>query len=419
MAILSFLAVLITAAAIFSYINFKFLKLPSAIGLIILGLILSGGLISIGLIHKPFSNQVSNWVASVDFSTMLLSFMLSFMLFAGSMHVDLTSLMNSKKPIIAYATIGVLMSALIIAVLIYYVAPIFGTPLAFTTCLMFGAVISPTDPIAATGMLKKFGIPKSLETEIVGESLFNDGIGVILFVVMMQVLSVGMGHVDSGEIGLILIEEVVGGIGLGLAIGYVGYKIIKSIDHYQTEILVTISMVLGGSVLATSLHFSSALAMVAAGLFIGNRAKTDGMSDVTADYVEKFWEMIDEILNAVLFVFMGLELVLISLELNYLALGLFAAIIVLLARFISVSVPFRLLKRSEKEKNKTITLMTWCGLRGGISIALALAASNLIPEKDVFISITYFVVIFSIIIQGMTIETLMKKLKIGSNPIKA
>lgn len=335
--------------------------------------------------------------------------MLGFLLFAGALHTDIKKLREAKWPILIYATAGILISTFLVAGAIYLLLPILFRPVDFIYCLLFGALISPTDPIAVLSILKKAGISESIETKITGESLFNDGVGVVVFLTLYNIANEGFAEVSTSEIIVLLTEEILGGIGLGLILGYVGFVMLKKIDHYQTEVLITLAMVMGGITLAPMFHFSGPLAMVVAGLFIGNKGALEAMSVETSDYVHKFWEMMDEILNAILFVLIGLELLVIPIEISFLYIGLCAIFIVLLSRFISLVTPSYVFRLKYEFPKKTFLIMTWGGLRGGISIALAL---SLRPEmeREMIVSVTYIVVLFSIIVQGLSLETLVKRL---------
>ncbi len=412
MEIFSFFSILISVSAIFAYFNHRYLRLPTAIGLMVLGLLMSVIILIINVFIPTVEQKVEEVLREIDFSAFLLDTILCFLLFAGSLHVKLPMLFSLKKQIASYATLGVLISTFIIGSLIYYIFPIFGVQVSFITCLLFGALISPTDPIAVLGILTKANVPKKVETEIVGESLFNDGTGVVAFLTILQIIQSKGQEIQTSQIAVLILEEVGGGILLGFALGYIGYWLLKSIDHYQTEVLITLALVMGGYSLAQEIHFSGPLAMVVAGLFIGNKGRMSAMSDVTEDYVDKFWELIDEILNALLFVLIGLEFLLIPFEISFVIVGLVAVLVVLLARVIAVGIPLYIFNPKEKDNGKTLILLTWGGLRGGISVALALLAYNKVPEGSVLIVATYVVVLFSIIFQGLTIERLIKKLKI-------
>ncbi|GAB4187305.1 MAG: sodium:proton antiporter [Thermoflexibacter sp.] len=378
----------------------------------VLGLLMSVIILVINIFIPTVEQKVEVVLREIDFSAFLLDTILCFLLFAGSLHVKLPMLFSLKKQIASYATLGVLISTFLIGALIYYIFPLFGLQVSFITCLLFGALISPTDPIAVLGILTKANVPKKVETEIVGESLFNDGTGVVAFLTILQIIQSKGQEIQTSQIALLILEEVGGGLLLGFALGYIGYWLLKSIDHYQTEVLITLALVMGGYSLAQEIYFSGPLAMVVAGLFIGNKGRMSAMSDVTEEYVDKFWELIDEILNALLFVLIGLEFLLIPFEISYVVAGLAAVFVVLLARVVAVGIPLYIFNPKEKNNGKTLILLTWGGLRGGISVALALLAYNKVPEGSFLIVATYVVVLFSIILQGLTIERLIKKLNI-------
>lgn len=396
-------------SAIFSYLNERFFKFPSTIGLMILSLCLSVVIQLIGVFSSSTLASAEALVNSVDFSDVLLDFMLSFLLFAGALHVDWSKLRQSRGPIITFATVGVVLSTLIIGTILYYLVALFAVDIPYIHCLLFGALISPTDPIAVMGILKKAKVPESTEIKIVGESLFNDGIGVVVFITLLRIAEKGLEHITASEIGILFLEEIVGGIGFGLALGYIGYRLMKSIDHYQTEVMITMAMVIGGYLLANALHFSGPLAMVTSGILIGNHGKQKAMSDVTMDYVFKFWEMIDVILNAALFVLIGLELLIVPFKWEFLWIGLIAIPMVLIARHGSLAALSFGLGYNKQFEPKTLSIMTWGGLRGGISIALALSIPAAL-DNHFFLLVTYVIVCFSIIVQGLTLEPIIKRL---------
>ncbi len=400
---------ILVLSAVFAFLNKRYINLPTTISLMIAGLFLSLLVQVLGEFSPSFRSGVQNTLARLDFTEFLLEFLLSFLLFAGAMHTNLEKLKTFKWPILSFATIGVLMSTFLIGVSLYYLLLLIGSPVAFIYCLLFGALISPTDPIAVLGILKKAKAPESLEIKITGESLFNDGVGVVIFLVVFKIAKSGLDQIHFSEVVHLLAMEILGGVGLGFLIGYLGYRMMKSIDHYQTEVLITLAVVMGGYSLATYLHFSGPLAMVVAGLLIGNQGVKRAMSPVTRDYVQKFWEMIDEILNAVLFVLIGLELILIPFQFTYVTVGLIVTALVLAVRYVSLAFPSYVLKFKKTFAPNALPIMTWGGLRGGISIALALSLQPEM-EKEFIVAITYTVVLFSLIIQGLTIEKLVKKL---------
>lgn len=362
----------------------------------------------IGLAEQDILTNVKVFIQSIDFETVLLDVMLSFLLFAGALHTQLDLLKSFRGPIGLFATTGVLISTFLVGGLIYGLTIVFGFSIDFIYCLLFGALISPTDPIAVLGILKDANAPKQLEIKIVGESLFNDGVGVVVFLVIFSIAQKGVEAVSFGEVAFLFAEEVGGGVLIGLALGWAAFQLMKSIDHYETEVMITLALVMGGYSLASYLHFSEPLAMVVAGLFVGNRSPNVAWSETTHIYVERFWELADIFLNAILFVLIGFELLVISVEASYMIFGLTAIPITLVARYISLAGPIEIFKKRLNFGPRTGVLMTWGGIRGGISIALAL---SLEPQmgKDFFLTVTYVIVVFSIIGQGLTIGPLVKR----------
>ena len=323
--------------------------------------------------------------------------------------MNLTQIKASAKSITVFATVGVLISTFLIGTLAFYLLHLFKLDVPYINCLLFGALISPTDPVAVLSILKEAKIPDSIKIKIEGESLFNDGIGIVVFVTIMQVAGNGIENLNFSSVLFLFLREAVGGIIAGFIIGYIGYRLVRSIDHFQTEILITLAMVMGGYSLCHFLHVSGPLAMVVAGLITGNKSLEEAMSDTTRDYTEKFWEITDEILNAILFILIGLQLVIISFQFNLLIIGLIMAILLILVRYISLWLPAFSFFFKKDLKDKTLEIMTWGGLRGGISIALALS----LPQsmyKEFFVPVTFVIVLFSIIVQGFTMKWFVKKL---------
>mgnify|MGYP001081730067 CR=1 FL=1 len=408
MEILDITATLVTLAALFGYINHRFLGLPSTIGLMAISLVLSLGVMATELMGLAWFHEARAWVNEIDFHAMLMQGMLSFLLFAGALHVQLSDLAKQKWAISGMATGGVVLSTLLVGSAMWWVFQWLERDMGFAWCLLFGALISPTDPIAVLGILKSAGAPRSLETKITGESLFNDGVGVVVFMVVLGFI--GGGHESTESIAWLFVEEALGGIVFGLVIGYVAYRLLRSLDNYQLEVLITLALVMGGYALAQHLHVSGPIAMVVAGLLIGNHGRRLAMSYQTEERLDTFWEMIDEILNAVLFVLIGLELLALSFEARFSYAALLAIPVVLLARFISVGLLLTVLSRFREFSPRLFSIMTWGGLRGGISIALALSLPRG-PERDIIIAITYGVVVFSILVQGLTIGRLVGRIR--------
>jgi len=401
------LATLISIAAVFSYLNYRFLRLPSTIGLMLLGLCFS--LLIILLDQFGFGTHAiaEGIINSIAFDDTLLHGMLSFLLFAGALHVNLSDLARQKWVILTLATLGVMISTTLIGFAAWWLLTRLGFEISFLYCLLFGALISPTDPIAVLGILKKVGVPKTLETKITGESLFNDGVGVVIFLVILGLIT-GEGQLDVSQVLMLFVVEAIGGILFGLLIGAIAFYMLRSVDQYQVEILTTLGLVMGGYALAEFIHVSAPIAIVVAGLMIGNHGRLLAMSDKTREHVDTFWELADEILNAVLFVMIGLEILVVSLGADYLIAGLLMIPIVLLARFLSVGIPVAVMRRFREFSPRVVTIMTWGGLRGGISVALALSLPKG-DERDLILTVTYCIVIFSIMVQGLSVGKLVSK----------
>jgi CPA1 family monovalent cation:H+ antiporter len=335
--------------------------------------------------------------------------MLGFLLFAGSITIDAQKLKKELISISIFSTIGVVLSTFIVAGLLFLTTRLLDVPIEFIYCLLFGALISPTDPVAVLGILRQAKIPSTLETKITGESLFNDGIGVVFFFNIFEVAQIGIQHISAAEVTLLFLREAGGGIALGFLLGYIGFIALKTIDNYKIEVLITLAIVMGGYLLAGKLHLSGPLAMVIAGIVTGNKIRGQVMSETTRDYLDKFWELIDELMNAILFLLIGFVMLIIPFNFTLLLLGCIAIIITLVARYISVALPVYVLRRRRTFENNAIPILTWGGLRGGLSVAMALSIPNSMHGQTI-VGITYTVVLFSIIVQGLTIGKLAKKL---------
>jgi len=406
MSLFDIIAILITITAIFSYLNFRYLRLPATIGVMLISLLFSAGIILLKYIGLDFTLQAEHILNSIEFDEALMQGMLSYLLFAGALHVNLENLARQKWLIGSLATFGIVLSTFIIGTLTWLVLALLGIELSYIYCLLFGALISPTDPIAVMAILRSAGAPKSLETKITGESLFNDGVGVVVFILIAGIAVSGE-DVTFGSVITLFLEEAVGGAAYGLILGGLTYWMLRQVDNYQVEILLTLALVTGGYALATAIHVSGPIAIVVAGLMIGNQGRLLAMSDITREHLDTFWELIDEILNAILFVLIGLEILIIQFDLKTSVAGLMAVFIVLLGRFVSVGVPITFMRQYKEFSPHAIKILTWGGLRGGISVALALSLPAS-PEREVILTITYFVVVFSILVQGLTIEKLIK-----------
>ena len=409
MKLFNIIAILITISAVFSYINHRTIRLPNTIGVMLIALLGSLVLILLGPLSLGLKESARELLNSIDFDETLLHGMLSFLLFAGALHIDLSDLYQQRRIISLLATVGVVGSTFIIGAAAWRILGFLGIELSFIFCLLFGSLISPTDPIAVLSILKKAEVPKSLEVKISGESLFNDGVAVVVFLVLLKLAS-GTEPISFWFISKLFAVETVGGMIYGMVIGLISFWMLKSVDNYQVEILITLALVSGGYALADYLHISGPIAVVVAGLLIGNHGRMLAMSDTTRQHLDTFWELVDEILNAVLFVLIGLEVMVLSFSKAYFVAGVLLIPIVLFSRFISVGIPVTMLRLFRTFSPHVVKILTWGGLRGGISVALALS----LPagtERDAILFMTYSIVVFSIVIQGLTIGKLVKTLK--------
>jgi CPA1 family monovalent cation:H+ antiporter len=424
------LALFITLAAVFGWLNTRYIRLPATIGLMVISLVFSLGLVLLGRAGVADTAWFTRLVATLDFDDTLLKGMLGALLFAGALHIDINDLFGQKWVISLLATVGVLCSTFLVGSGAWLLFGWLGMDVPFIFALLFGALISPTDPIAVGAILRKAGVPHSLLTKITGESLFNDGVGVVIFIIILDLATGGGGHgvgetadlvqvaehsaagvgpITLSQVMNLLGQEVLGGLLFGGVLGLVAYRMLKAVDAYQVEIGLTLAIVTGGYALASALHVSGPLAMVVAGLLVGNHGRTLAMSRTTVDHLDSFWEMVDEILNAVLFVMIGVEVLLLDFVPGYMVAGLAAIPLVLAARFLSVGIPVQALKRFRSFTPHVVTILTWSGLRGGISVALAL---SLPPgqTRNLLVFVTYVVVVFSIVVQGLSVGTLAKRL---------
>lgn len=408
-------SIIFLIAGLLSYINYRWIKLPNTIGLMIMGLV-SATLIILSKSFAPgFYEFFCGLVIDANFQTLLMDGMLSFMLFAGAMHVNLKDLAKEKWAILLFASLGVLISTGIVGTLIYTVAPLVGMSLPIVHCLLFGALISPTDPIAVIAILKKAGVSKSLELKIEGESLFNDGVGVVVFSGILLLLGA---HEEASsianEVGFLFLEEAIGGLAYGIGLGFLGFYLMKSVkENAQLVVILSMSIAIGGYAIASVLHVSGPLALVVTGLIIGNKFHLEEEHNEAQKMMNEVWEVLDEVLNGILFLLIGLSLHLLNFNSSYLILGVIAIIIVLLARFVSTLLPISLLKHQKNKLLPTAMLLTWGGLRGGISLALALSLPSM-TSNEALIFITYVVVIFSVLVQGLTMEKVVKQLKMNN-----
>jgi CPA1 family monovalent cation:H+ antiporter len=416
MTIFEIIAVLLTLSAVFSYVNHRYLGLPTTVGVMVISLVASLVLIGLGQLHPPVRSGAAKMLESVDFNRALLHGMLGFLLFAGALHIDLSNLRRHQLVVGILATMGVITSTILVGLLIWAVLGWLGLGLSLMHSLLFGALISPTDPISVLAILKSLNAPKDLEIQIAGESLFNDGVGVVVFLALLGLAGAGHGPgaPSAAQLTLLFVQEVVGGAIFGLVTGAVTYLMLKSVNNYQVEVLLSLALVTGGYALADRLHLSGPIAMVVAGVLIGNHGRAFAMSDTTREHLDMFWELVDEILNAVLFVLIGLEVLVLNLRREYLLAGFLAVPVVLLARAVSVGLPLMTIRRIAGIIPHAVKLLTWGGLRGGISVALALSLRELLgqearPATEVILVMTYVVVVFAIVVQGLSIKPLLRR----------
>ena len=404
-------SILVFISAIFGYLNVRFVKLPNTIGLTLITILFTVAVFILSYFDDTLLRAERFIISQIDFKVVLLDVMLSFLLFAGALHTDLQQLRQQRWPVLVFATFGVLLSTFLIGTATFFVLQLLSFDIAYIYCLLFGALISPTDPIAVLGILKKAGAPKKLETKIVGESLFNDGVGVVIFLTLFGMAGSTASSVSFESIVELFAVEVFGGLLLGLFLGWITYSLMKRIDDYNIEVIITLAAVMTGTVVATKLHVSAPLAMVVAGLFVGgSRTRSAAMSELTEDYVDKFWELIDILLNTILFVLIGMEILVLEFKTIYITAGLLLIPVALVCRYLSLLGPVQLFKKRLDFVPNTTLIMTWGGLRGAISIALALGLTEAM-ERDLFLVMTYCIVIFSIVVQGLSVEKLINRLR--------
>ena len=414
--------IIISLAAVFGYCNYKFLKLPHTIGLVIIALFTSLGVVGVDAIAPGLGIETSvrAFIIDIDFYQLLMEGMLSFLLFAGALHINLDDLISKKWVIGSLATIGVLTSTFLVGSAILGLSILLGLEIPFIWCLVFGSLIAPTDPVAVLGILKTVKIPKSIKTKIAGESLFNDGVGIVVFLIMVSLAisltdSTGQSATPTSiDVIKLFAQEALGGAALGFLTGWVAYRILKTVNEHNLEVLITLALVMGTYGIATALHLSGPIAVVIAGLLIGNHGKTFAMGETTRDHVTKFWSLLDEIMNSVLFLLIGFEILSLTWSGQIVTFALIAIPITLAARFISVSLPLSILKIKQEFTKGTIPILAWGGLRGGISVALALSLPEG-PSKPIILAATYAVVVFSIVVQGLTVKQIVR-ITIGANP---
>lgn len=408
MDVFDIIAVVLALSAVLSYVNYRFLRLPSTIGLIILSIFLAFLiLVSSHLGFDDIRAFGENFITRINFSETVLSIMLGYLLFAGALQININDLREKKWEILTFATVSTILSAFIVAGFMYVILNVIGIEISFVYCMLFGALISPTDPVAVLAILKNMKTPRGMKIKIAGESLFNDGVGVVMFLILLEI--VRGDHITPMKVGQVFFVEVVGGLLLGLAVGFVTLRLLKPLNDYRTEILLTLAAATAGYALTDALHVSGPLAMVAAGLYIGSQGRKTAISKQSREHVDNFWGLVDNILNTILFVLIGLEFAVIKLAPEYLLVGAIAIVVVLFARFVSIALPISILKSLQKTfSHGSVAIMTWGAMRGAIPIALAL----LLPrgaQYDMIVTTTYIVVAFSIIVQGLTMHRVVAR----------
>jgi CPA1 family monovalent cation:H+ antiporter len=407
MTVFEIIAAVLTLTAVGGYVNHRYLRLPSTIGMMAFAFFISLIVLILGELGWLVDLRIaSTFINQIDFSAVLLHGMLSFMLFAGALHINVSDLKTVRISVAVLATLGVVIATFVTGTFVWLGADLIGLKLPYLYALLFGALISPTDPIAVLSILKEAGISKKLYTKIGGESLFNDGVGLVVFVTILG-LATGTSQPEFFSVTTLLVQQIVGGIALGVLLGWSAYRLLRSIDAYKVEVLLTLALASGGYVIAEHLHVSAPIYMVTAGLVVGNRGRNFGMSEQTRIRLDNFWELSDEILNAVLFLLIGLEIIVIAVTSQHILLGLMAIAAVIVGRVISISIPSVLINLGKPFDWRTVGLLTWGGLRGGLSIAMALSIPSGV-EKNIILPITYIVVLFSILIQGLTFKPALR-----------
>ena len=404
-------SVIIVLAALFSYVNVRYVKLPMTIGIMVIAMMVSVGVrLFGGEIFAGLSHKLEALLEGFDFTEILMGAMLNFLLFAGALHININDLKNYKLPIFTYATISVVLSAFFISVLLYYIAPLVNIKIPYIYCLLFGTLISPTDPIVVLVVLKQANVPKRIENKITGESLFNDGVAVVMFAVVLKLATNSSFEPSFNAITKLFLLEAGGGIFLGVLLGWIASEMMKKADDYHVSVLITLAVVMGGFLIAKASHVSSPLAMVIAGLFVGNVGKKASSAE-NKDYLEKFWAIVDEIMNAILFLFIGFEMLLIDNLDGQFLLGGVAILVCLAGRALAIYIPARtILRKATTYSRGSLITMVWGGVRGGVSIALVLSIpADKVGIKETLLQITYIVVLFSILVQGLTIGKVATK----------
>jgi len=411
-------ALLIIVSALYSYINARFIKLPGTIGIISLAIAGSLLILVVDRYNPAAAKYLTVLAKNIDFSRTVLNIMLGFLLFAGAFNLNMKKLKREMRPVMLLSTVGVILSTAVFGTLFYFIAPIFHIYVPLVYCLLFGALVSPTDPVAVGAIIKQSRLPPHLETIISGESLFNDGVGLVLFITLLEITESGINDIDFASAALLFVREVFGGIVLGIVFGFLAFRLMRSIKDFQTIVLVSLSLVMSISLVCTYLHLSIPLAVVSAGLFAGNRSINMDDHEHSHQALERFWQLVDELLNTILFVMIGLQMVNFPFLNNYWMTGSLAIILILIARWASIMLPLTFLKRTLNVNYSSVKILTWAGLRGGISIALALSLPHT-KYRELILAGSYFIVIFSIIVQGLTLNKVINSAYKNDSTLKS
>lgn len=414
MNVFAIITALTAVSALFSYINARWIRLPGVIGVMLLSMITAVLTLVAGKSFPIITNIVHDLDREIDFSKALLDVLLGFLLFASALHFDVNRLREGLRSVLTISTVGVIISTLLFAGMMFELAPLLGVNLPMIYCLLFGALVSPTDAVAVAALLKKSKMPARLETIISGESLFNDGIGLVLFVTFLELAQTPDKSFHLQEVAMLFATEVFGGLVLGAVTGWIAYRLMRSIDDFQTVVLLSLTLVMSISAIGSALHVSVPLAVVAAGLLVGSHPVSKDPDSPINDYLGRIWKVLDDLLNTMLFVLIGLQLVSIKINNSYLLIGAVGIVILLLARALSIILPVMLLKRTLHLRYNSITILTWGGLRGGISVALALSLPES-PYRPIILGGSFVIVVFSVMVQGLTLNKLVNRL-LGSNP---
>ena len=397
------IALLVIVSAVYSYINARFIRLPGTIGIITIAVVVSIITLIVDKSDPYVAKYLTLLAKNIDFSKVVLDIMLGFLLFAGALNVDTKKLRKEMAPVMILSTVGVIISTAVFGLLFHYVGLLFNIHVDLIYCFLFGALISPTDPVAVGAVIKGSKLPSHLEMIITGESLFNDGVGLVLFITLLEITRTGTDNIDFAKTAILFVREVFGGIALGVFMGFFAYRLMRSISDFQTIVLVSLALVMSISLICIYAGLSVPLAVVAAGLFMGNRSINSDVKEHSHEALENFWKLVDEMLNTILFVMLGLQMINLSFITNYFITGGVVIVLMLIARWVSIALPVTFLRHSLKINYANVNILTWAGLRGGISIALALSLPHSI-YREIILAGSYFVVIFSIVIQGLTLN---------------